>query len=95
MSLRHSLWLACGIAAGTPAGAVDFQQPRPEDGAIFWCVVEGLRIDGLPLVKHSWCIREGGLIVPLASDEGQLRIFGIRPANGPRPPIPDVYKPLE
>jgi hypothetical protein len=50
-------------------------------GLIQRCVVESLRVDGLPVVQHGWCYydEQHRRWVPLSSDLARTRVFGIRP----------------
>ncbi len=99
MSLRVSLTVACGLAASNlMAGAAQTAGSQPEGDPIFRCVVDYLRVDGLPLVQHSWCTRKypGGPAIPLLSLEGEGHVFGIKPWTAPpAPPIPKKQRPLE
>jgi len=90
-------WLLAGSVAGVAATSA---QTVGEGGTepIFRCVVDYLRVDGLPLVQHSWCTRKtpGGPIIPLLSLEGQGHVFGIKPWTAPpAPPIPKQQRRLE
>lgn len=66
-------------AAGTARGAdVLPAAPLPN---IQQCVVELLRVDGIPVVRHGWCYwdEEDALWVPMSTDIAHRRVFGIRP----------------
>jgi hypothetical protein len=96
------LSIAIGIASGMPLASATQTAGdlagSPEGEPIFRCVVDYLRVDGLPLVQHSWCTRArpGGPIIPLLSLKGQGIVFGIRPWSAPdAPPIPKRQRPLE
>lgn len=97
LSLIVAIGLATGSALATPTRtAVEPIEIEPEP--IFRCVVDYLRVDGLPLVQHSWCTRRypGGPIIPLLSLEGQGLVFGVRPYQRPAdPPIPKHQRRLE
>lgn len=79
------LTLATSIASGMlVARASDFPLSEPKDDLmppIQRCVVESIRVDGLPVVQHGWCYwdTEQRLWVPLSSDLARQRVFGIRP----------------
>lgn len=90
-------YFLAGVVAGVPATAAPVVG-EPGTEPIFRCVVDYLRVDGLPLVQHSWCTRKraGGPIIPLLSLEGEGIVFGIRPWSAPAaPPIPKHQRPLE
>ena len=72
--------IAVGIAVALPvARAADILPDAM--GTIQRCVVESLRVDGLPVVQHGWCYWDGRqkMWVPLSSDLARTRVFGIRP----------------
>lgn len=76
----HALSLAAAAASVTMAVA-DLKVPFESMPPIVRCVVESLRVDGLPIVQHGWCIWDGRqkMWVPLSSDLARTRVFGIRP----------------
>lgn len=77
LSVMIASWIAIALRG---ASAADLQLPEP-DPPIQRCVVESLRVDGLPVVQHGWCYwdEQQKLWVPLSSDLARERVFGIRP----------------
>jgi len=84
---RACLWqcacVAVGIAFALPiASAADIPLPERGDGPwIVRCVVDSLRVDGLPVVQHGWCYwdTEQRMWIPMSRDLARERVFGIRP----------------
>lgn len=99
--LKLSLSFAVSIAGAQFASAAQATIGDPGTQPIFRCVIERLKVDGLPLVEHGWCTRIGAKenIIPLMTDQGQHTIFGIRPEDVhpiiPAPPIPKHQRRLE
>jgi hypothetical protein len=80
--MRYRLIGYCaGIALSMPGAAIG--DTPTHAGSISRCVVESLRVDGLPVVQHGWCRfdEDQGLWVPLSADLARTRIFGIRPVE--------------
>jgi hypothetical protein len=82
-SVSESVCVALGIALSIPiASAADILPPeRERESRFVRCVVESLRVDGLPVVQHGWCYwdtRERQW-VPMSADLARKRVFGIRP----------------
>lgn len=84
-SMRNACgWQCVCIAIGTAfalpvARAADILPDAM--GIIQRCVVESLKVDGLPVVQHGWCYfdEHQRMWVPLSSELARTRIFGIRP----------------
>lgn len=81
-SVSESVCVALGIALSIPiASAADVLPPeRERESRFVRCVVESLRVDGLPVVQHGWCywdIQERRW-VPMSADLARERIIGIR-----------------
>lgn len=80
----HCAGIAVGIALALPiAKAADIPTPERDESLppIVRCVVESLRVDGLPVVQHGWCYwdTEQRMWIPMSRDLARQRVFGIRP----------------
>jgi hypothetical protein len=80
---RIAASIALSMLAALPiASAADIPVPEQEGmPPIQRCVVESLRVDGLPVVQHGYCYwdTEQRMWVPLSADLARRRVFGIRP----------------
>jgi hypothetical protein len=95
LGIAWSIAWACAAAAGLPPD----NRPPPPEHPLRRCVVQRLQVDGLAVVEHQWCVWTGRGWIPLMSDEGQSRVFGISPVLRhpimPAPPIPKRQRRLE
>lgn len=74
--------------------AVLAQALSVEPPPIFPCVVETVRVDDMPVVRHIYCTMVGSLVVPLGGPEAGERVFGIR-RDDSRPVIQKDQRRLE
>ena len=78
----HAASIAIGIAFALPVARAADILPNAMEG-LHRCVVESLRVDGLPVVQHGWCVWNDRYRrwVPLSADLARERIIGIRPVE--------------
>lgn len=85
--------------------AGELPPPNLPGGPIQKFFVQEIRIDGMPVYREEWKVWDGRNWVPLMSDEGMWRAFGIKPSSEPAPsqapsrrrerPIPKHQRDLE
>ena len=75
----HCVSIAIGIAFALPIARAADVLPNAMEG-LYRCVVESLKVDGLPVVQHGWCYwdERQRRWVPLSADLARERIIGIR-----------------
>ena len=71
------------VALAMPAPVVladELPPPNLPGGPIQKFFAQGARVDGIPVFREEWRVWNGRNWVPLMSDEGMWRTFGIKPS---------------
>ena len=82
------------VALAMPAPVMlggELAPPNLPGGPIQRFFVQSIRVDGAWVYHEEWRIWDGRNWVPLMSEEGQWRAFGIRPDPGPAPSRPRAW----
>jgi hypothetical protein len=85
MMPRHCFWhcfsIAVGIALALPVARAADILPEDSMPPITRCVIDLMRVDGLPVVQHGYCFwdEDRRRWVPLSTSLARHRVFGIRP----------------
>ena len=82
------------VALSMPAWAMLAAGETPPNlpgGPIQKFFVQDVRVDGVPVYHEEWRIWDGRIWIPLMSDEGQWRAFGLKPAPSQAPSRPRAW----